>query len=168
MKLSSTTLQLIQISVTGLSSLTSLVVSLITVYVAARITNPASDRRVVHGESNWRSELLKLCSIETVTDKELLQLRAFVRPFSKEDNWNELDNIIINFCQKYYRKLKSENTEKVSLQFRILTRTLLKYDWNYSRMKLRDAVRENKKLVEKLLRDYPTLKIERVKRKCTI
>lgn len=135
----------------------SLITFLASVIVATLIKIPASNKQTIHGESNWRSELLKLCSVEIVTNKELLQLRSFVNPFKKPNQYDDLgkivydlDNMIIDFCQRYYGKINSKNVDEISFQFRMIARTLLKYDWNYSKYNNKRAKKENKKLVDNL------------------
>lgn len=133
----------------GAAILTAIATTLITVI----ILEPSNNKRAIHSESNWRSELLKLCWIKIITDEDILKLRSLVNPYFKDKqisdgNILDIDNVIIEFCQTYYQNLFKKDIEKISLEFRVLARTLLKYDWNYSQHN--NAEECNKELLENL------------------
>lgn len=124
-----------------------------TALIAVIILEPSNNKRAIHSESNWRSELLKLCWIKIITDEDILKLRPLVSPYFKDKQMSDgnildIDNVIIEFCQTYYQNLFKKDIEKISLEFRVLARTLLKYDWNYSQHK--DAEEYNEELLENL------------------
>ena len=81
-------------------------------------------------------------------DEEILHLRALVSPYPhKREKW--LDNLIIGYCKKYYGKNVNDKSLQVR-EFRLLARTLLKYDWNYSQHNRLWAKYKNKQLFKKL------------------
>ena len=94
---------------------------------------------------------MELCSIEVITDKKILELRALANPYRKPNRDLDLDNIIIKFCDNYYNHITAENSKKVARQFRMIARTLLKLDWNYSKYRLKwNIKKENRDLVRNL------------------
>ncbi len=132
--------------------LPTLLSTIISIAVTILIVVPVSYHAAIHQESNWRANLMELCSIEYVGKEDFLKLRALVNPYKKSTTDLNLDNIVINYCEKNYNHITPENSKKVTLQFRMIARTLLKYDWNYSKhIILRWKIKKkNKDLVTKL------------------
>lgn len=132
--------------------LVSIFAPIISAVVTIMVVVPASYHAAIHKESNWRARLMELCSIEVITDKKILELRALANPYRKPNRDLDLDNIIIKFCDNYYNHITAENSKKVARQFRMIARTLLKHDWNYSKhIILRWKIKKkNKDLVTKL------------------
>lgn len=92
--------------------LVSIFAPIISAVVTIMVVVPASYHAAIHKESNWRARLMELCSIEVITDKKILELRALANPYRKPSRDLDLDNIIIKFCDNYYNHITAENSKK--------------------------------------------------------
>ncbi|TGY64745.1 hypothetical protein [Limosilactobacillus reuteri] len=77
--------------------------------IGATINDDGARLRSMHGESNWRSKLLDLCSTEEVTKKDIYSLRAFVRPFPNNFKLENLDSGINKLKDEINKENKTDS-----------------------------------------------------------